>query len=96
MSKKTVEFYTPKQVSELRTIKSLNGRKNRSNALKEWATQNNRTYIAAFAKMSTLNKIKVPRLKPLGIMNTLSSGGIVIRLPIKTLTIENNQLLITC
>ena len=100
---KTVIFYTPKEVRELKNIKRTTKRgAERNAAIKEWAAKHNRKESAVYMKMCTLKvgkqRVRTPRVNApvLSVKDTQSfMSGITFRIPIKTMSIVDNHFIIT-
>lgn len=82
MSTKTVVFYTPKEIKELKQLKrDYPTARKRTKALTEWAAKNNRSFTSARNKLLTLvarkqyvHRVKTPRVTA-PITQLMSSNG---------------------
>jgi len=97
MSKAKVVFYSRKEVAQLRAISKLTGR-SRTNALKSWCSTNNRKYGGAYAKMAAVMKASAPARiarRKIVVNSTSKHSSSVLKIPIKTIEIVDNHLVIT-
>lgn len=96
---KTILFYTPKEVRELKNLKRTTKRgKERNAAIEAWAKAHNRKFSAVYAKVCSLKVGKTyTRRKPVVSVKDTQSfvGGTTFRIPIKSVAVVDNHLVIT-
>lgn len=99
MSNKTIVFYTPKEVRELKNLKRTTRRgAERNAAIEAWATAHGRKTTGVYAKVCSLKVGKTcTRKKPVVSVKDTQSfvGGTTFRIPIKSIAVVDNHLVIT-
>ena len=93
-----VNFYSEKEVKELREIKKSTDLRSpeRKQAIANWAKANNRSYAGVWYKVHNISVRKNKAAKPKfsDVQNTASFGVNEVRIPIKSFSISANELII--
>jgi len=99
MSKTTINFYSPREERELKKIiANYNGRE-RTKAVRAWCTVNGRPFFGASNKVLRLSKSHTKKRRKrnstVSVKDTATHSSTIFRFPIKTVSIINNELIIT-